>query len=120
MKVVNGNYIENTNGVIERAKSLSAKKSFTVNKEEPPKAISDYKAKELSRLKETAEQMESIFVGQMLKTMRQNIGKTNLVHGGMAEDIFQDMLYEKYSETMAKSQSFGIAEAIVSQLKDSI
>jgi flagellar protein FlgJ len=72
--------------------------------------------KELARLKDVSEQLESLMLNMMLKSMRANIGKTKFIHGGMAEDVFEDMLYEQYSEKMARSESFGISELVYEQL----
>ena len=68
------------------------------------------------KLKEAATEFEAIFVKQMLDTMRKNLHKEDrLVEGGMAEDIFEDMLYTEYSRIMTKSGDFGIAKAINNQ-----
>lgn len=72
-----------------------------------------------SDLREVAEQFESLFLKQMLDTMRNTLNEENrLVDTGMAGDIFEDMLYEEYSKIMAKRGSFGIAELIVNQFEE--
>lgn len=50
------------------------------------------------RLKEACSDFEAIFIKQMLDSMRKTVSKSGLMGGGMAEDIFEDMLYEKYAE----------------------
>ncbi|MBI4979902.1 MAG: rod-binding protein [Spirochaetes bacterium] len=72
---------------------------------------------ERERLKKVAGEMESIFVKKMLDAMRASVHKEKFIDGGMAEDIFQDMLYDKYAETMSKTKSFGIADMITKQLE---
>jgi len=68
------------------------------------------------KLKESAEEFEALFVKQMLDTMRQSLHKEDrLFQGGMAEDIFEDMLYTEYSRVFAKTGNFGIADAIQRQ-----
>ena len=68
-------------------------------------------------LEEVAQQFESLFVKQMLDSMRSTLSKENrLVDTGMAGEYFQDMLYEEYSKIMAKRGTFGVAELIVEQL----
>lgn len=61
-------------------------------------------------------QMESIFVAKMLKEMRNTIHKSNLYHGGFAEEIFEDMLYDEYSHQVSKSANLGIAKMIYEEI----
>ena len=72
------------------------------------------------RLEEVAQEFESLFLKQMLDTMRSTLNEENrLVDTGMAGEYFQDMLYEEYSKIMSKRGSFGIAELIVQQYQGS-
>lgn len=69
------------------------------------------------KLQEVAQDFESLFLKQMLDTMRSTLNKENrLVDTGMAGEYFQDMLYDEYSKIMSKRGTFGIAEMIVEQL----
>ena len=43
------------------------------------------------------------FYGQMLKAMRQSLGKPAYFHGGRAEEIFQGQLDQLLTEEMTKS-----------------
>ena len=52
----------------------------------------------------------------MLNVMRKSVNKTGLMDGGMAEEIFEDMLYDEYAQKMAETGSFGIANMIYKQL----
>lgn len=73
-------------------------------------------ASDKDRLKEVAQEFEAIFVKQMLDSMRKNLKKEDdLLDGGMAQDIFQDMLYTEYSRLMSKTGNFGIADSIYKQ-----
>ncbi len=69
------------------------------------------------KLREACEQFEALFIKQMLDAMRKSIDKSDqLLNGGMAEDVFEDMLYDEYSKTMAKTGKFGISDMLFSQL----
>ncbi|NCN04855.1 MAG: muramidase [Spirochaetales bacterium] len=71
---------------------------------------------EVDRLREVAEEFESLLVKQMLDSMRATRKKENdLVNGGMAEDIFEDMLYTEYSRLMSKTGNLGLSDMIVRQ-----
>jgi Rod binding domain-containing protein len=69
-----------------------------------------------SRLYKVSQEFEAIFIKQLLNVMRKSISKTGLMDGGMAEEIFEDMLYDEYAKKMAESGSFGIADMIYKQL----
>ncbi len=73
---------------------------------------------DLKRLREVSEDFEALLMNQMFKSMRQSVNKTELIDGGMAEDIFEDMLYDEYSKSFAKSRKLGISEMIFNQMKD--
>jgi flagellar protein FlgJ len=62
-------------------------------------------------------EMESIFVGQMLKSMRNTIDETDFFGKSMAKDLFNDMLYDEYAKLMAESDAFGLARQIYDQLR---
>jgi len=70
-----------------------------------------------SELFEQCREFESIFVKMMIKQMRSSVDKSDsLLNGGWAEDIFQDMLDDEYSKSMAQTANFGLAEQIYRQL----
>jgi flagellar protein FlgJ len=72
-----------------------------------------------SELYKVSQEFEAIFIKQMLNVMRKSVSKTGLLDGGMAEEIFEDMLYDEYAKKMAESGSFGIADMIFRQLDTS-
>ncbi len=78
------------------------------------------KSKNLNELKEVAEKFEAIFVNMMLKEMRKNIHKSDFLKGGFVEELFEDMLYQEYSNIIAKQYPLGLAEKIVETYKDYI
>jgi Rod binding domain-containing protein len=70
-----------------------------------------------SKLFEQCQEFESIFVKMMLKEMRNSVDKSDsLLNGGWAEDIYQDMLDDQYSKSMAKNAGFGLADQLYKQL----
>ena len=69
------------------------------------------------RLREVSEDFESLMINQMLKEMRKTVNKSGLVDGGMAEEIFEDMLYDEYAKEFSKTKTFGLAEIIYNQIE---
>ena len=71
---------------------------------------------EATKLKEACRDFEALFIKQMLDTMRKTVNKSGMLDGGMAEDVFEDMLYDEYSKSMADTGDFGIAKLMYSEL----
>ncbi|MBI4778620.1 rod-binding protein [Candidatus Desantisbacteria bacterium] len=86
-----------------------------------PKVLSPEREKELKlqkeRLQEASYDLEAIFVNMLLKEMRKSVEKTELFHGGYAEDMWNDMLYDEYAKSMAKSNKLGMASMIYNQME---
>lgn len=92
-----------------RIRSLDSRASVSPNPRLP-------RDREETRLREVSREFEALFIKQMLDTMRKTIQKSELNDGGFAEEIYEDMLYDQYAQTMAKTKSFGIAEMLYNQL----
>jgi flagellar protein FlgJ len=69
-----------------------------------------------SKLYKAALDFEAIFVKQMLNAMRKTVDKSGFVEGGMAEEIFEDMLYDEYAAKMTRVAGFGLADQVYLQL----
>lgn len=67
-------------------------------------------------LKEVCLDFEALFIKQMLDSMRKTVPESGMMDGGMAEDVFEDMLYDEYSKVMARTADLGIAEMMQKQL----
>ena len=68
------------------------------------------------KVKQACSDFEAIFIKQMLDSMRNTVEKTSLLGGGMAEDIFEDMIYDEYAKKMSKTSDFGIKDMLYRQL----
>jgi flagellar protein FlgJ len=71
----------------------------------------------MKKLKEVAKEFEAIFVKMLLNEMKKTVHKSDFLHGGAVEDIFEDMLYLEYSKKMANNMNLGIADKIVELYK---
>jgi len=69
-----------------------------------------------SKLYKASQEFEALFVKQMLDTMRKTVNKSGLLDGGYGEEIFEDMLYDKYAMKIAENGNLGIAETLYKQL----
>lgn len=80
----------------------------------------DPKEKEKKKLMDACVETESIFVGMMLKQMRNTIHKGDILNGGQTEEIFTDMLYDQYSLNLSKTANLGIAKQMYQQMSKAI
>jgi flagellar protein FlgJ len=72
--------------------------------------------KQQKKLWDTCVEAESLFVNKMLKEMRKSVDKGEWLHGGFAEEIFEDMLYDEYSLQVSKSSNLGMAKMLYNEL----
>ncbi len=64
------------------------------------------------KLKSACIDFETIFISKLLNGMRKTINKSGFIDGGIGEEIFTDMLYDEYAQTIAKQGGFGLADMI--------
>ncbi len=74
---------------------------------------------ERKKMLEAARQFENFFLEKMFREMRKNMGKNDILHGGSAEDIFQDMLLTERVNTMTQTSTLGLAEQIYTDMQRS-
>lgn len=104
-----GNNIIDYSGI--KGKAQEAKQGEFENALE--KAIQE---KDDQKLKKACSDLEAVFVNMMFKQMRNTVQKSELISGGYAEEIYEDMLYEKYAEEASKNNGIGLADILYRQL----
>ena len=73
-----------------------------------------------AELLESCQELESVFLNQILNAMRATIPKSDLMGNSFSTDVWESMLYEEYSKQISKTQSTGLAEILYKQLKQNI
>ena len=68
-------------------------------------------------IRKIAQEFESLFTSTMLRAMRKTVGDNPLIPSGFGEQVYTDMLDEKYSEMISTHGSIGLADMIVKQLE---
>lgn len=66
--------------------------------------------------RKVAQEFEAMFVGMMVKSMRETVGKDPLTGGGKGEEIFQSMLDQEYATAFTARGGMGLATMIEKQL----
>ena len=70
-----------------------------------------------AKLKQTAQDFESIFIEQMFKEMKKTINRSGFMgETSQAYEIFDGMLAQEYAKTAAKGGGFGLAKMIEDSL----
>lgn len=81
--------------------------------------VGNLKNKTDKELMKVSQDFESIFVSQLFKEMKktvENMEKNGIFHGGMAENIFTDMLYDQYAVEASHTNSIGLAKLVYDSL----
>lgn len=71
---------------------------------------------EQEAIKKLSQEFESVFLGLVLKSMRDTVPKSGLIDGGNGEAVFSSMLDTEYAKAMSKQGSAGLSEMIEKQL----
>ena len=73
------------------------------------------------RLRLLANEFTSILLKQMFKSMRNTVGKGELLDGGYAEEVFTDMLDGEISKLGASGQGFSsLGKLLYDQLREQV
>ena len=76
------------------------------------------KEKNLTQIKETAENFEAFFMTKMMESMFEGISTDGMFGGGHAEKIYRSLLLDEYGKTMAKTGTVGISQSIMDTILD--
>ena len=67
--------------------------------------------------RKVAKEFESLFVGMMLKSMRETTGKDKLTNGGHGEEVYRSLLDQEYAKAMTEHGGIGLTALIEQQLR---
>jgi flagellar protein FlgJ len=73
----------------------------------------DMTATEEKKLRETAKEFESFFIGQMMEHMMAGIEPDPNFGGGHGEQMWRSMMNQEYGKELAKSNKLGIADHVM-------
>lgn len=66
--------------------------------------------------RKVAGQFEELFVGMMLKSMRETVGKDPLTDGGHGEEVFRSLMDQEYARIITEHGGIGLAALLEKQL----
>ena len=91
--------------------------SYTISPSQVKKAAID----KTSELYKACQDFETLFIKQMLDSMRKTLSKADDIQGtGPGQDLYNDMLYEEYAKKMSSTGQFGIADMIYQQVSSKL
>lgn len=109
----------NNGGIIDYSSASS--KAQEAKQGEFEKALEKaLEEKDEKKLKKVCGDLEAIFVSMMFKQMRNSVPKSGLMGGGLAEEMYEDMLFDKYAEEISKGQGIGLGDVLYRQLLKSM
>ena len=85
-----------------------------INVDEQLESINSKKINKDSDLKVVAEEFESLFVYQMLKSAR-SAKLSESIFSNQGSETYESLLDQEYAKTLSKNHSFGIADALIRQ-----
>jgi flagellar protein FlgJ len=72
--------------------------------------------KQRQKLKKISQDFEGLFVGMMMKSMRDTVGKDKLTGGGHGDEVYLSMLDQEYAAASVKRGGLGLAKQIEKEL----
>ena len=73
-------------------------------------------ARDAAAARKVAKEFESLFVGMMLKSMRETTGKDKLTDGGHGEEVYRSLLDQEYAKALTERGGVGLASMLEQQL----
>ena len=78
--------------------------------------INDRNLNSQPAFRKVAEELEGLFISQMINHMFKGIKTDGLTGGGNGEAMFRDLLVQEYGNAISKSSGIGLADSIERQL----
>ena len=72
--------------------------------------------REDAKLREACQDLESVFTGYLLKSMRSTVDTTDLFGSEKEESVFRDMLDDEVAKAASRQKGTGLAEMLYRQL----
>ncbi len=78
-----------------------------------PQASSAQAASDADRLRKTSQELEGVFLGMLMKSMRATVGTGGLFKEGMDTQTYRDMFDQEIGRTLARAGGIGLAQMVL-------
>jgi flagellar protein FlgJ len=78
---------------------------------------SQLNAKDDQKLKDSCHELESVFISQLIKCMRDTVPKDSLLGDDFGQGVFQSMLDDEYAKSISQTDTIGLSKMLYDQLK---
>lgn len=68
------------------------------------------------KLYEQCRELETFLVKNLLSGLRKTVEKSEMSDGGFAGQMYEDMLWDNYAESMSRNAGFGLADQVYLEL----
>ena len=89
---------------------LNAEKARLLQKQGA--SVNGLSDKQRQQAKKVSQDFEGLFIGMMMKTMRETVAKDKVTGGGHGEEVYRSMLDEQFVAATVKRGGFGLAKQI--------
>lgn len=69
-----------------------------------------------AEITKTAEEFESVFIGQMLQHMFSGIETNELFGGGEGEDVYRSFMIDEYAKIITRTGGIGVADHVKAEM----
>lgn len=69
-----------------------------------------------AELKKALTEFESLFIGYMLKTMKESVAKGDLFHGGSGEEVYNSLFDTELARLMASGHGIGLKDMMMREM----
>lgn len=91
----------------------TAEKARQLQRQKPPMDGANLLSeKQRQQARKVAQDFEGLFIGMMMKSMRETVGKDPITNGGHGEDVYRSILDQQYVDAAVKRGGFGLAKQI--------
>lgn len=99
-------------GVEQLSSTTDAQAIMSMAQQTANKPVANASGMSREKIKETAQQFESMFLSQMLSYMMPKMDTDNPFNGGKGEEVFKSFMTNEYASIMAKTGKTGISQMV--------
>ena len=92
--------------------TAAAEKARQLQRQAASGTASGLSEKQLKEAHKVSQDFEALFVGMMMKSMRETVGKDKLTGGGHGEEVYRSLLDQEYATAASKRGTLGLAPII--------